>query len=80
MPKPKALVAAVPMLAELEAKAGLDQQDTARLLGVTASSYSQWRTGVKPLPSYIEASVRAHLALSAAALAKRWAEQRRALT
>ena len=42
------------MFIELEAKLQLNQSDTAKFLGIAKSTYSEYRSGKRTTPVYIE--------------------------
>ncbi len=52
------------ILIELEHRAALGPTKAAALLGVSYTSYKDYKNGRRLLPLYIERSVQAHLALS----------------
>ena len=52
------------LLTDLQERLKTDQSETARVLGLAKSTYSQYKTGKKPMPLYIEYSVEVILMLT----------------
>lgn len=53
---------------EFEAITGLSGYECSRILKVASSKWYEWRGGIRPLPAYIEQSMKAHARLHRAGI------------